>query len=645
MDGVDRQQLLTQLERHIPRSPRRIDSTIPKDLETIVLKATAARPEDRYGSAAELANDLSRYLENKTVLARRVTRLGHIWRWTLRHRLVASLTASLMLLLLTLAIVGPMIAFKYARLAADEARARRLSDANRQDLQRVLNDSLCRTAEVLGDQPGLYPVQKRVMREIVDCYDTLRARSGNDPSVQHEAAQAYLELARVSSLLFSRAEADPLYSRAIETLTTLNRDSPHVAEYQRTLVDACAAHGMALTEDDSERGLEKLRFAVSLIETIPMLDASDVANTRQNIRCRTYYGYALGISAAVDDAEEQLVTAVRLARQLHEADLEEEQDAFMWAYAQDNLANVLQMKGRFGEAESLLRSSLATYANLPEFAGTWIRGRSAHGDCKQKYSSVLNRLGRHREGEVAARDAIDHVQSILQGFPGMEWMQAVCDEAYTELAISLAAQERWSEAETAVRSGLAIWDVGDEQRQISRVRRGVNNYRLGLLRLWQGDDDAARDTFEASLRLLKAAGDNLLLARALSTCPIRDLRDTQVAVTLAQNALKQQDARRWQVLGVAQYRNDDFANARQSLLEAVRRRLNGEAYDYFFLSMCCQRLGDGDAAAEWYRKALEHLDRPVTPATGCFPTFPRELHDVHMEAEAALGAELDVSYL
>ncbi|HKW02993.1 MAG TPA: protein kinase [Vicinamibacterales bacterium] len=53
-----------------PRLPAEIDPKVPEALQRIALKAMAARPEDRYGSARELAQDLERYLDGRPVDAR-----------------------------------------------------------------------------------------------------------------------------------------------------------------------------------------------------------------------------------------------------------------------------------------------------------------------------------------------------------------------------------------------------------------------------------------------------------------------------------------------------------------------------------------------------------------------------------------------
>ncbi len=54
-----------------PVRPRSIASGIPKDLEAIVMKCLEKKPEDRFASAKDLVDDLSRYLEGRPVRARR----------------------------------------------------------------------------------------------------------------------------------------------------------------------------------------------------------------------------------------------------------------------------------------------------------------------------------------------------------------------------------------------------------------------------------------------------------------------------------------------------------------------------------------------------------------------------------------------
>ena len=51
-----------------PSAPRKLDRRVPRDLETIVLKATAKDPSQRYQSVDEMGEDLRRYLAGERLL-------------------------------------------------------------------------------------------------------------------------------------------------------------------------------------------------------------------------------------------------------------------------------------------------------------------------------------------------------------------------------------------------------------------------------------------------------------------------------------------------------------------------------------------------------------------------------------------------
>ncbi|MBY0395215.1 MAG: protein kinase, partial [Thermoleophilia bacterium] len=69
--GGDRAEILRAVDRGSPAPPRRLNPAISRDLETIVLKAMAREPADRYATALELAADLARFLDGRPIAARR----------------------------------------------------------------------------------------------------------------------------------------------------------------------------------------------------------------------------------------------------------------------------------------------------------------------------------------------------------------------------------------------------------------------------------------------------------------------------------------------------------------------------------------------------------------------------------------------
>ena len=114
---ADRQELLQRIGQQDPPAPRSIQGDIPKDLETIVLKAMAKDADRRYATCQELADDLQRFLDDRPILARRSSRVATLKRLARRNPLSACLTALSLILLLTLAIAGPLIALHEAHLS------------------------------------------------------------------------------------------------------------------------------------------------------------------------------------------------------------------------------------------------------------------------------------------------------------------------------------------------------------------------------------------------------------------------------------------------------------------------------------------------------------------------------------------------
>jgi tRNA A-37 threonylcarbamoyl transferase component Bud32 len=93
--------LLHQVLHDEPRPPRKLNDQVPRDLETVTLRAMAKEPGRRYATAGEMADDLRRYLKGEPVRARPVGRLERLARWARRRPAVAALMAAVLLVSVT----------------------------------------------------------------------------------------------------------------------------------------------------------------------------------------------------------------------------------------------------------------------------------------------------------------------------------------------------------------------------------------------------------------------------------------------------------------------------------------------------------------------------------------------------------------
>src|SRR5262249_36772692 len=90
----DRGRLISQVTTQDPPRLGKLKPEVPRDLETIVQKAIEREPAQRYGSAGELAEDLTRFLDDQPIRARRLTLAERLGRWARRHKTVAVLLAT-----------------------------------------------------------------------------------------------------------------------------------------------------------------------------------------------------------------------------------------------------------------------------------------------------------------------------------------------------------------------------------------------------------------------------------------------------------------------------------------------------------------------------------------------------------------------
>ena len=93
--GIRRMLVLQVLEDE-PRPPRRLNDKIPRDLETICLKAMEKSPARRYASAADLARDLERFRHGEPILARSLGVPERLWRWCRRNQLASGLFVAIL---------------------------------------------------------------------------------------------------------------------------------------------------------------------------------------------------------------------------------------------------------------------------------------------------------------------------------------------------------------------------------------------------------------------------------------------------------------------------------------------------------------------------------------------------------------------
>jgi WD40 repeat protein/tRNA A-37 threonylcarbamoyl transferase component Bud32 len=128
---------LNQVAEYEPLAPGKLQRHIPRELETVCLKCLQKEPRKRYATALALADDLHRFLENRPILARRISFLERIERWRRREPLKAGLILALLCAFFT-GVAGVATQWRraeekaraesYARARAERERGRALDN-------------------------------------------------------------------------------------------------------------------------------------------------------------------------------------------------------------------------------------------------------------------------------------------------------------------------------------------------------------------------------------------------------------------------------------------------------------------------------------------------------------------------------------
>ena len=152
--GDDRLDLLRRITQEEPIPPRKIDPRVPAELETIVLKAMAKVPADRYATAADLAADLGRFLDDLPIRARRPSLRDRAGKWMRRHRELMAVAGAMGLFI---AVASAAAVFQYtaslrrhsAALEAEAARGNlnaEIANRHRRLYSRLLHAAQLRLA-------------------------------------------------------------------------------------------------------------------------------------------------------------------------------------------------------------------------------------------------------------------------------------------------------------------------------------------------------------------------------------------------------------------------------------------------------------------------------------------------------------------
>jgi hypothetical protein len=176
-EAATRARLIEQVIHDPPAAPRKCDTRIPRDLETIVLKAIAKEPGERYATAETLAADLENHLADRPIVARRSSSPERAWRWCRRNPAAAGMLAASAVAALALVgvIVGSIDNTRVRESRREAVEAKKLAEVAAENERRL--DYFHRIALAEREWQGNNP--RRAEQLLDECPNALRGWEWN----------------------------------------------------------------------------------------------------------------------------------------------------------------------------------------------------------------------------------------------------------------------------------------------------------------------------------------------------------------------------------------------------------------------------------------------------------------------------------
>ncbi len=633
--GDDPHVVIQDIATKEPAPPRKLNPALPRDLETVLLKAMSKDPASRYSTAQEMADDLKRFLEDRPIEARRPGFVRRTGKWGRRHRGLVTTAIGV----LVLAVAG--LAAATALVWREKQRAETNLDLALRAMDQIYVDE---AEGILRIREGL---PHDMLERGIGFYEAFARENVDSHRVARLTGRVHHRAALICRALGQPEQAGAALDRAISAYREVVRQWPRDAEARGNLGLALFAKGdldgaiqelrgaihidpdfaasrnalgvMLLRRGEVDAAIEQYREAIRITPDCGpahnnLGDAlrvkgdlvNAIAECREAIRISpdsapAYYalGWALSAKGRADDAIAAYREAVRLKPGMAEA--------------HSSLGNELRDVGRVEEAISELREAVRL---MPDWAGAHYNLANAlkmAGNLDDAITEIREaiRLGalRREEADPGPWPGEDPDPAEAHDNLGRLLMDKG-DAAAAAEAFRAAVRLRPDWAEAHFNLGAASCRVGDVRGQLECHRKAVEirpdwawgRYGLGNALKAAGDPDGAIPEYREAIRLapdFAEARCNLGVALWVTHRKAEAIAEFRKAIDLKPELAEAHDS-----LACALWETGNFDAATREYEETVRLR-PGSAEAHRNLGLALKAAGSIEQAIAEFRRAIE----------------------------------------
>ena len=428
--GADSVETIMLLLTEDPPAPRTLQPSIPPDLETICLKCLEKKPSRRYLTAADLADELTRFLEDRPILAKPVSRLEHLMKWARRNPWKA-IAISLFTASGLAAMIG-VAALQAAYRSTSTANAslmtanQKLSRANAEirDARDLTKDSLDQIVNRVRDRLYEVPQATQLMmdtsRDSVELHRRLHELDPDDLELSRSYVASLYSHVLLEWLHGSREQSTATYRELQSAFNELMPQHPGDRMLKVTRIKIMLDKTSYSDEEQDAESLHRDQLEVTqgieelLHEHPEAPDVLRLASTviQQQLNAAANAGDAAGYVAAARER-------VEFSRRYLQAESDEElkSQASVWlSQSQRVLAQGLVIVNDLAAAEAVLKEALTQLmASAREIEDRTFRHEKAQ--LLAETASIHSRLDNSVKANSEYADALALLLQLVQDFP------------------------------------------------------------------------------------------------------------------------------------------------------------------------------------------------------------------------------------
>lgn len=394
------------------------------DVETIVAKALEKEKGRRYASAAELAADLRRYLQDEPIVARPASTTYQLRKFAKRNKgLVGGVVAAFIIMVIA-SVVSVTLAVQAHRARAAETAQRERAENNLHAAIGAVDKYLTNVSESEDlKAAGLESLRRQLLGTAKDFYEDFVRQKTDDPRLMRELGSAHLRVGNIDRELFQNDRAEQSYLKAMEIFDRLDGESKATSDRLAVF------NNLGLVYRDTGRFDEAAKLFGKGIAFESQLNSADfdaplgssIANMHDN------FGTMLLQLRRLEECEAHHQKGLAIRKRCLEIEPDSEFYLKDVCISHVNLGTLYATTNRLPQAEEHLRQAVEQGRRLMEKAPQDMQYQNALAGALNNIGGVYTLLGDNGEATKAHRESLAIREKMAAAHP-----------AVTEYALRLA---------------------------------------------------------------------------------------------------------------------------------------------------------------------------------------------------------------